>query len=258
MRILELEQQTTSDNCIAVIEREEIVLCVYEHGDYRWLTFGDQVIQGVMSISRPELLLSPISALFMLGFMQAQASFSILNLGLGTGALERAFLHLHKQNLISVSLIHSVELSAEVAECAQRYFNLKTDDVMIADACRYLNNTKVQYDLVLLDFCFDNAQDDFMQSTAFFKQISSILNKSGRTLFNFNPYSEGALINLLKQLKQYFVSITLIEFNDLKNIVIQASKSESHQVSQVEFEKHPIVKAVSAGTGFGVRKIYHF
>ena len=100
--ILELEKRTDAKHCITVIDNGGTKLCVYEAEDFRWLTFGDTVIQGVMSVSRPELLLSPVSQAFLMCLLQAKPHYSILNLGLGTGAIERAFQYLCDKQLINL------------------------------------------------------------------------------------------------------------------------------------------------------------
>lgn len=256
--ILELEKRTDIKHCIAVIDNGGTKLCVYEAEDFRWLTFGDTVIQGVMSVSRPELLLSPVSQAFLMCFLQAKPNYSLLNLGLGTGAIERAFQYLCDKQLINLSAMKSIELSPTVTECVQRFFHLPPSDIDIADALSYINTVTQQYDVILLDFCFDNAEDDFLLQGDFLKQASDVLSESGELLFNYCPYSEAALVELLKLLKRDFISVTVVEFYDLKNIVIKASKTPSRAFKQEEFESHPVTKAVTTGKGMGIRKIYQF
>ena len=256
--ILELEKRTDAKHCITVIDNGGTKLCVYEAEDFRWLTFGDTVIQGVMSVSRPELLLSPVSQAFLMCLLQAKPHYSILNLGLGTGAIERAFQYLCDKQLINLSAMKSVELSPTVTECVQRFFQLPSSDIEIADALSYINTVTLQYDVILLDFCFDNADDDFLLQGDFLKQASSTLSESGELLFNYCPYSEVALVDLLKRLKRYFISVTMVEFYDLKNIVIKASKSSSSTFRQEEFAKHPVTTAVTEGGEAGIQKVYQF
>lgn len=256
--ILELEKRTDAKHCITVIDNGGTKLCVYEAEDFRWLTFGDTVIQGVMSVSRPELLLSPVSQAFLMCLLQAKPHYSILNLGLGTGAIERAFQYLCDKQLINLSAMKSVELSPTVTECVQRFFHLPPSDIEIADALSYINTVTLQYDVILLDFCFDNADDDFLLQGDFLEQASNVLSESGELLFNYCPYSEVALVELLKLLKRYFISVTMVEFFDLKNIVIKASKPSINTFRQEEFESHPVTKAVTTGKGLGIRKIYQF
>ena len=256
--ILELEKRTDAKHCITVIDNGGTKLCVYEAEDFRWLTFGDTVIQGVMSVSRPELLLSPVSQAFLMCFLQAKPNYSLLNLGLGTGAIERAFQYLCDKKLINLSAMKSIELSPTVTECVQRFFHLPPSDIEIADALSYINIITQQYDVILLDFCFDNAEDDFLLQGDFLKQASDVLSESGELLFNYCPYSEAALVELLKLLKRDFISVTVVEFYDLKNIVIKASKTPSRAFKQEEFESHPVTKAVTTGKGMGIRKIYQF
>ena len=256
--ILELETRTDAKHCITVIDNGGTKLCVYVADDFRWLTFGDTVIQGVMSVSRPELLLSPVSQAFLMCLLQAKPHYSILNLGLGTGAIERAFQYLCDKQLINLSAMKSVELSPTVTECVQRFFQLPSSDIEIADALSYINTVTLQYDVILLDFCFDNADDDFLLQGDFLKQASSTLSESGELLFNYCPYSEVALVDLLKRLKRYFISVTMVEFYDLKNIVIKASKSSSSTFRQEEFAKHPVTTAVTEGGEAGIQKVYQF
>ncbi|WP_138562299.1 hypothetical protein [Pseudoalteromonas phenolica] len=258
MLILELEKRTDTKHCIAVIENSDSKLCVYEAEDLRWLTFGDTVIQGVMSVSRPELLLSPVSQAFLMCFLQMKPSYSILNLGLGIGAIERAFHYLCDKQLINLSVMKSIELSPTVTECVQRFFHLPLSDIEIADALSYINTVTQQYDVILLDFCFDNADDDFLLQGDFLKQASNVLSESGELLFNYCPYSEAALVELLKLLKRDFISVTVVEFYDLKNIVIKASKSLGEVFDEAEFAMHPAIKALTEGREVSIKKIYLF
>tara|TARA_Y100000588_G_C14192560_1_gene898684 strand:+ start:155 stop:400 length:246 start_codon:yes stop_codon:yes gene_type:complete len=76
----------------------------------------------------------------------------------------------------------------------------------------------------------------------FLKQASNVLSESGELLFNYCPYSK----------------VALVEFYDLKNIVIKASKSSNSTFRQEKFAKHPVTTAVTEGGQIGIQKVYQF
>ena len=226
-----LEKDSHADYLIDEIIAPNDTLFVYENSNYRWLTFSDNIIQGVMSLAHPEQVVSPISQALMLFLLTEQSGYSLLNLGLGTAAIERGLQYLHDKQKVTIQDCVTVELSDAVSHCAKKHFNFSTKSLHTECAQHYINTTQAQFNVIVLDIVHTQYESDFLQQASLWEKITQILLPDGQILFNFNAYSEHALIMLLKLIRPHFRTIDIIEFHDYKNIVIRAHKSSTFNLS---------------------------
>jgi len=227
-----LEKDSHADYLVDEIIAPNDTLFVYENSDYRWLTFSDKIIQGVMSLTHPEQVVSPISQALMLFLLTEQSGYSLLNLGLGTAAIERGLQYLNNKQKVTIQDCVTVELSDAVSHCAKKHFNFSANSLHTECAKHYINTTHSQFNVIVLDIVHTQYENDFLQQAPLWKKITQMLVPNGQILFNFNPYSEQGLIMLLKTIRPHFSAIDIIEFHHYKNIVIRAHKSSTFNLSQ--------------------------
>ncbi|TMP40197.1 hypothetical protein CWB96_20505 [Pseudoalteromonas citrea] len=227
-----LEKDSHADYLIDEIIAPNDTLFVYENSNYRWLTFSDNIIQGVMSLTHPEQVVSPISQALMLFLLTEQSGYSLLNLGLGTAAIERGLQYFHDKQQVTIQDCVTVELSEAVSHCAKKHFNFSANSLHTECAKHYINTTHSQFNVIVLDIVHTQYENDFLQQAPLWEKITQMLVPNGQILFNFNPYSEQGLIMLLKTIRPYFSAIDIIEFHNYKNIVIRAHTSSTFNLSQ--------------------------
>jgi spermidine synthase len=240
-----LEENTHSGYLIDEIQTLNDTLFIYENSEYRWLTFSDKIIQGVMYLPRTELVVSPISQALMLFLLTEQTRYDVLNLGLGTAAIERGLQFLHDKHKIILHNCVSVELSHMVSLCAKKHFKFNTNNLHTGSAQHYINTTLSQFNVIVLDIVHTHYESDFLQQTLTWEKISQILMPNGQILFNFNPYTEEGLIMLLKVIRHHFTTIDLIEFNNYKNIVICAHKTPTRNLCKHDINQSQIFTKIA-------------
>ncbi|CAH9053110.1 hypothetical protein PSECIP111854_01105 [Pseudoalteromonas sp. CIP111854] len=252
----DLEQDTHQQYLIDTIHTSGTSLFVYENAQYRWLTFSDNLIQGVMYLPQPEQLVTPICQALILFLLTEQPSYTVLNLGLGTAAIERSLHYIHKQQFANITDCVSVELSKNVSNCAKKHFNFKPMTLIHEDAHVYIDTTHTKFNVITIDILSTYHDNDFLLPPQFWQKITHTLLPNGQILFNFNPYSEDALIQLLKRIRPLFSAIEIIEFHNYKNIVIRAQKSSHVMLCQHKIKNNKLFAKIAPKFLQSVKNIF--
>jgi spermidine synthase len=108
----------------------------------------------------------------------------ILNLGMGAGST----VSILREELKLNNKITSVEYDKDLIEIAKQYFNLDcftSHTVVCADAYDFVEETKEEYALIIIDLFKDREVNQRFQSPAFAKICSNLLLKGGALLFNY-------------------------------------------------------------------------
>jgi len=196
-------------------------LAVKETAEYRWFECGGQDIQSLMSLQKPEQVLTPISQSLLMFLLWSDRPLKVLNLGLGGGTFERALAFIPSLSLTSV------ELSQEVINMAKQYFNLTEAAHVVCDSAEnFINSTNTKYDVVLCDLFIDEKNPDFLFSNDFYKQLKKIMLNKAVVMLNVQADTDEQLLLALYAIKKVFSYVALIEFSDYKNIVIICSTNE--------------------------------
>lgn len=251
----DLERESTKQNLKSSYHTKGSHLFVYENQYYRWITFSDGIIQGVMERENPAKVVAPIVQAFLLFLLTPRPSTKILNLGLGTGAIERAIKELTQHTSFQLDNIISVELSEEIVNCAKTNFEFIPSTLHIGCAEKYIYDTGLQFDVILLDIIHTEQGNDFLQKKIFWKNVNKTLSSDGQIIFNFNIYCEHALLYLLKLLNIHFQSIHLIEFHDYKNIIISAHKVRDVVLTCEKIENTQILNRIVPQLSASIKKI---
>jgi spermidine synthase len=156
-----------------------------EEDGVRYLHFGTEWIQGGMRIARPWQLELEYQKQMMLVALFMAAPQSILQLGLGAGALTK-FCYRH----LPAAHVTAVELSAEVIDTARQWFALPPDDsrldVVEADAQDYLGELRRadRADWLQVDLYDAAARGPVHDDPAFYRMCRRALRRPGVACFN--------------------------------------------------------------------------
>ncbi|MES2811227.1 MAG: fused MFS/spermidine synthase [Bacteroidota bacterium] len=138
---------------------------------------------------------------------------SVLVLGVGGGSV----IKLLQDEFQYCEKIIGVELDPKIIEIANQYFGLnrrKNIEIIIEDASEFVKNTKVTYDLIVIDIFQDKIMPDFLFSSPFTSDLHKILSENGSILFNTivtlsADYERNAVYHQL--VKENFLSITKLK-----------------------------------------------
>lgn len=154
---------------------------VYQNSFFRWLTFGNPIVQTLINRRYPE---RP-SLHYIPAFIQCVLHFpgDCCLLGLGGGGVVSALSH-RLPNLVVVA----VDASKEVIDIASRYFNITPSPYLIieqAEANQYLQFSQRTFHHLLIDL---HDGEDFPSSCtddSFFIHAKRVLIEQGFLVLNF-------------------------------------------------------------------------
>jgi len=113
---------------------------------------------------------------------------SVLLLGAGAGSVSSIIY----DELKLTPKIDAVEIDEEVVKLGKKYFHLEQYEkltIHVEDAIHYVKDTKLIYDLIVVDlFEGINVPQKFCNE-AFFLLLQRILRENGRLIFNFVAYN---------------------------------------------------------------------
>ena len=194
------------------------LLEVKETAQYRWFEYNGKSIQSLMSKAAPEKIIMPVSQSLLLFLLLDNNPTNILNLGLGGASIERALVSLPNIK------ITAIDASQPIIDMAKRYFYLPNSiNVYCQQAEQFVEETTIQYDVVLCDLFVGEKSPEFLFTELFYKQLSKVTSPKGVVSLNIKAQSNQQLLKMLFTIKKYFPNITLIEFEDYSNIVIMCS-----------------------------------
>ena len=194
------------------------LLEVKETTQYRWFEYDGTSIQSLMSKAAPEKVIMPVSQSLLLFLLLENNPINILSLGLGGASIERA--------LVSIPNIKitAIDASQPIIDMAKRYFYLPNSvEVYCQQAEQFVEETTIQYDVVLCDLFIGEKSPEFLFTELFYKQLRKITNPKTVVSLNIKAQNNQQLLNMLLIIKKYFPNIALIEFEDYSNIVILCS-----------------------------------
>ena len=145
-----------------------------------------------------------------IGFEKIKSLESILILGVAGGSVIKTLVNEIKYK----GKITGIEIDSETINLANKYFGLDKIEnlqIIIADAEKYITETKETYNLIIIDIFEDNIMPDFLFENTFISNILKILNTNGFVIFNTIVSDNSAQIRNEK-------FVRLIES---KNIILQ-------------------------------------
>jgi len=198
-----------------------VKLLVKETDEYIWFEYGGSVTQSVMNKKNSEQIASPVSQALLLFLLFRVEPLTLLILGSGGGAIERALVTSDHVR------ITSIEVSQEIIDVSRKYFKFPEKVEIICDSAKgFICNTKIEYDIVCCDMFIDSNNPGFMFKENFYDDLSSITTPNAIIMINIQVDSETSLLELLLKIRKYFPYVSLIEFYDYENIIAICSKCE--------------------------------
>ncbi|WP_271271689.1 spermine/spermidine synthase domain-containing protein [Aliamphritea hakodatensis] len=191
-------------------------LRVLEKNSIRWIQLDEHYLQAAMDTDEPSRPVFAYVQAMMMSLVMGSEPRSLLNLGIGGGAVER-FVTRHLPGCDIVS----VELNADVLSAARRYFALpESVKVIEADAFEYLQQTAEQYDLICVDlFGSDGCQDRLLEESLWLS-LYERMHFTGCLVVNLLLTEQAVLLQVVTIIRQYFSHVVIFHMEGFENVVI--------------------------------------
>ncbi|MES9968859.1 MAG: hypothetical protein ABW092_02425 [Candidatus Thiodiazotropha sp.] len=189
---------------------------ICEYDGLRWIRFTDGSIQSVMLIAEPAYpLLSYIQGLIC-SLLFVQKPTKLLNLGLGSGSIERFIL----SQFTEMELL-SVEIDASLIELSKQHFHIPSDHrVVQMPAQHYLETNQLNFDILLSDLYPGQESNNAYLSPDFIMLAARALNEEGVFAVNLLPRSESEVVEVLYRIRKHFPWILIYDVPDMHNIIL--------------------------------------
>lgn len=162
-------------------------MSVRENQRFRWLEIAN-TIQTVMDLSEPYKLVLPHLHGMALSLFYKQHPKSVLELGLGGGALQRYFNH-----YLNDTNYHSIELAPKVIEYFVTFFANGIENpqqqVTQANALEAIKQY-TNIDILFVDLFADHAPPAFINDIHFYQDCFNALADDGLIVINLLPVGE--------------------------------------------------------------------
>ncbi len=204
-------------------QEDTLHIYVHEGGSRRWLEFGDDVVQSIINLQRPQDLIAPVHQAMLTGLLFLPAPRRMLLLGLGGGAIARYMAHRQPD-------CHgdAVELSPAVADIAQQFFDFPTAwGLHVADARDYIAQATLpdgqHIDCMMLDIAEQQHSPDWVSDSAFLGHCRQQLSAHGVLVINLMPRDAAEFTHQLAAIRGAFEARTLcLSVPQHRNILIFA------------------------------------
>ncbi|PHI35754.1 SAM-dependent methyltransferase [Pseudoalteromonas sp. GCY] len=185
----------------------------------RWLLINN-TLQSVVELNHPEHLLFPHLKTFASRWQQVTPPTSVLELGLGAGAI-RDYLNATYPNCH----ITTIDNNPDVIHCYKRYFGGDPlCDVNCVDVFKALQQGK-RYDWIVLDLFSELEPPIFLFQHQFYRLLRAAINDGGRLYINFLTEHESQLKQLQHLLITNFGKKPFIEkVPDYANMIIEIKR----------------------------------
>lgn len=198
-----------------------------EEDGVRYLHFGNEWVQGALTIRRPWELALDYSRHMMawLLFYDEQPD-RILQLGLGTGSLTH-FAHHHFAN----TQITAVDNSEAVVRAARTHFKLPPDDerleTVVEDGEVFVNQTHRHgwFDIVQVDVFDADVRGPVLNSLAFYQACRRVLTPSGMMVVNLFGEVASYQDNMTRILAAFDNRSLVLPPVEAGNVIVLASNS---------------------------------
>tara|TARA_R110001599_G_scaffold181193_1_gene373917 strand:- start:239 stop:1027 length:789 start_codon:yes stop_codon:yes gene_type:complete len=219
--------KTFDPNKGLVLDKETSSLCrmeVRENADLRWMMSEDGVLHGAMSLKEPCVPLVPYVRSMLIAHILKPEATKVLNLGLGTGAIERYIGEVFPQVKLT-----TVEMSQTRLEQVKRFFHLcpsSSSLIVVQDASKFISRKIPEQDIIYCDLFDVRSNYNEVLSNDFITNLWEALSKNGLIAINYVLENQKKLINTLIILRKIFAVTAIIKVEGHTNIVILAFKTD--------------------------------
>lgn len=220
--LFNIDKELNAANIVNLSRVGTTSISVRQNQRYRWLEIA-KTIQTVMDLSQPSKLVLPHLHGMALSLYYMLQPKSVLELGLGGGALQRFFHHFFPD-----TQFHSIELDPKIIEHFLNFFadglNNPEQQVTQADAQEAIKHYQ-NLDLLFVDLFSDNAPPEFINDRRFYEDCFNALSPAGLIVINLLPVAEIQTMDveyLLTEISRFTPAIFSIP--QYKNRILIASR----------------------------------
>lgn len=189
---------------------------IFEYERLRWVCSADGAVESMMSLDDHSYpVLHYVKALLCALLFVKQPS-NLLNLGLGSGAVERYLLsHLPELQLLSI------EPDSDMISLSKECFFLPGSHPVIEERAQsFLNKNKQKFDIIVTDIHPPPGEVNPIQTDSFLQDLVKSLTSQGIVTINFLPKNEDEIVSTLVRLRQFFKQVILYDVPSQQNIVL--------------------------------------
>ncbi len=205
---------------------------VLENEEFRWLQFGNPIVQSAVCREHPAQLVLPYTRRMMCALLFQPEPRRVWSLGLGGGALVRFI-----QQFLPDTRVDGVELHGEVIRLAQRFFYLPLESplfhiyqtdarLMVADPENGVA------DLIFVDVFHGKQLPDWMEQSEFFEHCRERLSLNGVLCVNLLVRDAEHFATILQAIRRAFSAGSLCAtLENYTNIVVYAFRQPPPELS---------------------------
>jgi len=212
------------------VETPELRIEVREVDNYRWLLFGDGVVQSAMALDEPARLVLPytFSLLAPLLFRPEPGQTGVM--GVGAGSLIRFF-----DVMLPSCTVRACDASEPVVDVARQFFGLPPAgsrfELQVLDARTAIAGWR-ELDLLFVDIFDEAGMPGWVGSEPFLCQCRQALGTGGVVAINLMPESDSALAEFLATLRHAFSGRVLLgTLPQYRNVIALAFESAPGELS---------------------------
>jgi spermidine synthase len=202
---------------------------IREYDGLRWIRSPDGTIQSVMLLQEPAYpVFTYIQALLCSLLFKPQPR-TLLNLGLGSGSIER-FLLSH----ISTIEVVSVEIDSGIIEIAKKYFHVPPNHTVFQQSAQnYLETNQRRFDILVSDVVTRKGAANSQLTSTFIKHAARALNEGGDFVTNLIPRPESEVVKVLVPLRRVFHSVLIYDVPNADNMILFCTVSPSPSLASL-------------------------
>lgn len=189
---------------------------VRESQGVRWIQIPDGTVQSVMLLQEPAYPVFGYIRAMLCSLLFVQKPGKLLNMGLGSGSIERFLL----TELSDIALV-SVEIDARMIEIAKKYFRIPPDHPILAQSAQnYLSANQDLFDILLSDICIRRGAANAQLTSDFISHAARAMNRGGVFTINLMPNAESEVVEVLIALRGTFPWILIYDVPDADNMIL--------------------------------------
>ena len=169
----------------------DLTIDVRENSQFRWLMFGNGVVQSAMSRTEPHRLVLPYTSSMLAPLIFNHGPRRVLSLGIGGGSLIR-----YLRATFPIMELIACDWSPAVVEIAKQYFGQPEPDehfqIEVTDARELLVRAANQ-DIILVDVFDEAGMPQWIDSLNFLRACAGALSDDGIVAINLMPNDNTAL-----------------------------------------------------------------
>ena len=195
---------------------------IFEHEGLRWVCSADGSVQSMVMLDDPAYPVFGYIKGLLCALLFVQHPENLLNLGLGSGAIERFML----SQLPDVEL-SSVEPDPDMISLSRECFFLPDSHPVQEDSAQaFLAGNQRPFDIIICDIHPKPGTPNPLLSDSFFQDIATSLTPHGIAAINYLPPNEEEIVRMLLRIRSSLPWVVLFDVPAQQNIVLFCSTSK--------------------------------